>query len=558
MQGIAQKILAQPGKYSIQQLTQAVQNGTLPAYIGVPIIQDKVQQQKQSQMMQQGQQAQQNAPPIAQQVMQEAQGLEALPSNLPQEYAGGGIVAFEEGGEVERYQNQGLVGTGEIERNRVAEAIAKLRTYGLRQRQLDPQGYAAAEQESKQAQDALFNLERNITGGPAGLLGRSMGIATPTATPAVKPYDPATATLRSQYTNEPYPTATNTGPANTDPAKAKPNANLGGDSALNRKPDFGLKDPGTFTRPPGKSMAAQTTEQLGGYDGADGYLERAAERDKVADAAIAEAKKSVTGEAFSDYKKVLEKEALDFGADKAQAKGMAIFKAGLAMMAGTSRNALENIGKGAMVGAEDYQAAAKDIKKAQQENRKELSLIEQARRAEARGDRDTAIARLDASRNLKDSRDRYVSDALQKAYGIDRDEAFKMATTNYTTRADIFRANLAGEFSLAGQHIAGGYGLKAAQTRANRESGITPYQMANLRVTAQKNVDPDAVRAQLAKSLGLTKTPAPGADKGFDSKFSAKYENEVASYINRILGAPGGGGGGGGGADPYAGYKLVP
>jgi hypothetical protein len=82
--------------------------------------------------------------------------------------------------------------------------------------------------------------------------------------------------------------------------------------------------------------------------------------------------------------------------------------------------------------------------------------------------------------------------------------------------------------------------------------------MARLRGDAEKRVDPDAVRAQLAKSLGLTKTPAPGADKGFDSKFNAKYENEVASYINRILGAPGGGGGGGGGADPYAGYKLVP
>jgi hypothetical protein len=387
-----------------------------------------------------------------------------------------------------------------------------------------------------------------------------MGIATPTATPAVKPYDPATATLRSQYTNEPYPTATNTGPANTDPAKTKPNANLGGDSALNRKPDFGLKDPGTFTRPPGKSMTALTMEQLGGSEGTNGYLERAAERDKVADDAIAEARKSVTGEAFSDYKKVLEKEALDFGADKAQAKGMAIFKAGLAMMAGTSRNALENIGKGALTGAEDYQAASKDIKKAQQENRKELSLIEQSRRAEARGDRDTAIARLDASRNLKDSRDRYVSDALQKAFNIDRDEAFKMATTNFTTRADIFRADLAGQYGLAGQHIAGGYGLKAAQVRATRESGISPYQMAQLRVGAEKRVDPDAVRAKLAKSLGLTKTPAPGADKGFDSKFDAQYENEIAALINRALSTGGGGGGGDFGAvnpllDKYAPQK---
>jgi hypothetical protein len=556
MQGIAQKILAQPGKYSIQQLTQAVQNGTLPAYIGVPIIQDKVQQQKQSQMMQQGQQAQQNAPPIAQQVMQEAQGLEALPSNLPQEYAGGGIVAFEEGGEVERYQNQGLVGSspagrffgGLRQQGADYEESQRLRNeltsrYGLKSG-LPGLFMNQSDEQRQGAKDVMGRLNTMTLPELQALYNQGPDALPSVAPPAANPTD-ARLAANKQVAPSAAPVAP---PVALD--KTKPNANLGGDSALTRKPDFGLKDPGTFTRPPGKSMAAQTMEQLGGYDGADGYLERSAAREKDLETAITDAKKSVTGEAFSDYKKVLEKEALDFGADKAQAKNMAIFKAGLAMMAGTSRNALENIGKGAMTGAEDYQAASKDIKKAQQENRKELSLIEQARRAEARGDRDTAIARLDASMTRKDSRDQYVANAMQKAYGIDRDEAFKMATTNFTTRADIFRADLAGQYGLAGQHIAGGYGLKAAQVRANRESGITPYQMANLRVTAQKNVDPDAVRAQLAKSLGLTKTPAPGADKGFDSKFNAQYENEVASYINRILGAGGGGGGDFGALNP--------
>jgi hypothetical protein len=56
------------------------------------------------------------AAPIAQQVMQQAtqesQGVEALPSNLPQSYAGGGIIAFADGGEAEeplRFQNEGVV-----------------------------------------------------------------------------------------------------------------------------------------------------------------------------------------------------------------------------------------------------------------------------------------------------------------------------------------------------------------------------------------------------------------------------------------------------------------
>ena len=107
-----------------KSLVTGVQNGSIQPYVGIPLIQELTKKltEAKAQMAQsmagvgmqqapQGQQAPQ--PPIAQQVMQQAsqesQGLEALPSNLPQEYAGGGIIAFEEGGEVERYQNAGLV-----------------------------------------------------------------------------------------------------------------------------------------------------------------------------------------------------------------------------------------------------------------------------------------------------------------------------------------------------------------------------------------------------------------------------------------------------------------
>ena len=40
--GIAQKIIANPDDYSIDTLTNGVQNGTVPAYIGVPLIQEKM------------------------------------------------------------------------------------------------------------------------------------------------------------------------------------------------------------------------------------------------------------------------------------------------------------------------------------------------------------------------------------------------------------------------------------------------------------------------------------------------------------------------------------
>jgi hypothetical protein len=90
--GLAQKL-------SIPQLQQAIQDGTIPAYVGVPLLQDKVKAQKEAMAMS----AQSRMPTIAEQVMNEAtqteRGVPALPTNLPVAgMAGGGIVAFADGG----------------------------------------------------------------------------------------------------------------------------------------------------------------------------------------------------------------------------------------------------------------------------------------------------------------------------------------------------------------------------------------------------------------------------------------------------------------------------
>jgi len=105
-----------------KNLVDGVQNGSIQPYVGIPLIQELTQRltEVKAQMAQtmagagmpqapQGQQA----PPIAEQVMQQAaqesQGLESLASNLPQEYAGGGIIAFEDGGAVQHFQTGDLV-----------------------------------------------------------------------------------------------------------------------------------------------------------------------------------------------------------------------------------------------------------------------------------------------------------------------------------------------------------------------------------------------------------------------------------------------------------------
>jgi hypothetical protein len=79
--------------YSPQMLQQSVQHGVIPESMGTALSQDYANQQ----------QSAQNMP-------QQSQGVTALPSNLPVNgMAQGGIIAFDNGGEVERFANKGAV-----------------------------------------------------------------------------------------------------------------------------------------------------------------------------------------------------------------------------------------------------------------------------------------------------------------------------------------------------------------------------------------------------------------------------------------------------------------
>lgn len=99
-------------KMSIPQIQQSIQAGSLPAYVGVPLLEEKMREQKKAAAMAQLAAAQQQAQqyglpaekPIAQGVMEQASGIDSMPSNLPVSgYNDGGIVAFAEGGDAEDF-----------------------------------------------------------------------------------------------------------------------------------------------------------------------------------------------------------------------------------------------------------------------------------------------------------------------------------------------------------------------------------------------------------------------------------------------------------------------
>lgn len=202
-------------------------------------------------------------------------------------------------------------------------------------------------------------------------------------------------------------------------------------------------------------------------------------------------------------------------------------------MAGTSRHALENIGKGAMTGLEDYNAAVKDLKKAEKERQRQMAFIEQARRAEDQDNLKRRDSLLEKANAAAERRDEYGTSALINATGKDQGNELEIWKTQYSGDKALQVAGIGAQATL-------GAAKMRMDALANRGAGITPYQLAQLRANAEKMVDPDAVRAELAKSLQLAKAPAPGANKMFDEKVAALLANKIDEVVARRLGgAPG-------------------
>lgn len=116
--GGMRKMMELLDKLSVPQIQQGMKAGRYPAYLAIPAIELKTRMQKQFEQQKLLQQpSPKETPTVAEQVMQEAQGMgssmgaeigagvSGLPSNLPQEYAEGGVVALSKGGDPEDYMD---------------------------------------------------------------------------------------------------------------------------------------------------------------------------------------------------------------------------------------------------------------------------------------------------------------------------------------------------------------------------------------------------------------------------------------------------------------------
>ena len=307
---------------------------------------------------------------MAPQRLPEEQGIGQLPAG-DMNFADGGIVAFAGGGDVERYAGQygsltgdipGFVaGTGNIipqqgapeeepilrrwyremsEKNAAARAAEEKRRVA--------QGYAApSEQMQTEASAAranplqdmahfdaasnLFMTERAAKQASAGDAAPKVGVGTRKLPPA---------------------------------PGAAPTAGKAGTPALGFREQY-LKDL--------EGMGPEKTKTL-----EEIRAERAALMPKE--------------KAYAGLETALNKETEGAAGEKQDALWMAVIQAGLAAAAGTSTSALKNIADGFGTGLAGYKESLTECKKADKERQKAMADIEQARRAEARGDTDAAIS----------------------------------------------------------------------------------------------------------------------------------------------------------------------
>jgi hypothetical protein len=204
-----------------KSLIAGVQSGAIKPYVGIPLIQEltnKIAEAK-AKMAQAVTgagmpQPPQGGDPIAQQVMAQAgRGVETLSSNLPESYAGGGIIAFEDGGKVERYQNTGYTGTtpagrffsGLGQNFTEANEMAKLRNKlqlqygpasavpGLFMRQTDEERLAAKAVAAALPNLSFPQLQQLAEEGPSALasFAAPTQAVAPTPTPAAQAQPPA-------------------------------------------------------------------------------------------------------------------------------------------------------------------------------------------------------------------------------------------------------------------------------------------------------------------------------------------------------------------------------
>ena len=428
-------------------------------------------------------------------------GVMGIPApNMEKMYAGGGIIAFDDGGEVPRYDgSQGsVVGGGNFEMH---PELNPLRTRRMAEAE---EARAAAEQQDvfkMQERAAARNFKQQAEAEEQARLealsadrmaARKAGRPLPTASSSA-----ATSTALPNYEITPQAGSQSfTMPTPFVDARQKPKQEKAPPVAEKKKePGIGgISKPSTGVASGSyedylKKVSAGDKDLLGEYSklgkeettGMEALL-------KEKEAAKPQGK---AGESLEKYLKG--KEAADVG-KRAENINNAFVNAGFTIATSDSPSFLTNLAKGGKEGMAAYKAGIDKLDAAADERAKMFASIEDARRAEAKGDWKELYAAKEDIKKSEFAYRKYGIDALVKLTGENRKTAAQMYDVAQTNKAHL-------------QAV----GITAAASRENAAAtreATGAYRQGQLRQDAlalgQKMLDEKMKQFQLEK---LTMTP---------------------------------------------------
>ena len=430
------------------------------------------------------------APAPQPQPMPEDVGIGALPAPNMQGMAGGGIVAFGDGGEVQRFQTGGsafenwlnsnitpveqkrrAVLQQQAEANRVVPAPESLLDETARNRQLvADQGFTRG--------DVRFPVGLALDGTPA---------------PNVKP-----------------PLAAPAGDGIVSLGGAKPRAPAA--------PELGYAD---------RLKAA-----LGENPDEDRFAKRREDITKAAKTGAEEGLAKLKADQEAEYAAMFKgkeerigKREAELGKSKDTNTGMAFLEAGLAMMQSRGRG-LAGIAEGASVGTKQYAAGIKDIKAAQEKLDDARDRVEELRQNQSSMNKREVRAEESKIRDIVTQGQEKQLAGAEKAYGIKREDMRAAVTSDIAVRqSELDRQNRTAIAGMPGDQqkmltaLGGKGGLEAGLTKmqeiqADKTGAAYAKLFTETRAEAIKNgaTPPTAVEfaaslRQLAAALNPGKVP---------------------------------------------------
>lgn len=383
--------------------------------------------------------------------MPEDSGIAQLSAKNLEGMAGGGIVAFEEGGEVPRFQNTGLVqlpsrvpgpkGTVYVRQpNHTDEYWANF----LEKYAPDSLPSNATGSVPQALPGGLGIYSQGAFGPQAGDAALQKRIADIEANPRMQRADKdmLIAKARQEFGLPKVTTIPPTTPVQfgDKPATTTPTTTQGTSPLINKEQSVVDK---AVERKRLEDEAAAQGRKLPpepGMPSIDSYM-------KQFEAALPEKEEAQSEETFMNKRSepmkeyfekanaTIQKEASRLNTDKEQDFYMALIQGGLAAAGESGPNALQNIAKGFAVGTSSYAGALKDFRKAAQENRKMEMDLMKAKAADKKGDMDAYQKHTEsvAERNAKI--DQYKTSGVAQLLGHQMSASATLGAAKYNREA---------------------------------------------------------------------------------------------------------------------------